>query len=118
MTKLHNKISLKNLRKKLRNNSTDAEKRLWLFLKNKQLNGRKFTRQHSIGNYIVDFYCAKERIIVELDGEHHFEEEQKIYDEKRTKYFETLGFKVIRFRNVDVLFDTDSVLKRIEQEFK
>jgi len=46
-------------------------------------------------------------MIVELDGEHHFEEEQKIYDEKRTKYFETLEFKVIRFRNVDVLFDTD-----------
>ncbi len=116
MTKIHNKSYLKNLRKKLRNNATDAEKRLWLFLKNKQLKGRKFTRQHSIGNYIVDFYCYEERIIIELDGEHHFEEDQKIYDKERTQYFEMLGFRVIRFRNVEVLFDTDKILRKIENE--
>ncbi len=57
-------------------------------------------------------------MIVELDGEHHKEDGQKNYDEERTKYLESLGHKVIRFNNIDVLFSTDSVLKKIENEFK
>ena len=116
MTKTHSRIELKKRRKELRNNTTDAEKRLWLFVKNKQLHGRKFTRQHSIGKYIVDFYCYEEKLILELDGEQH--KEQIKYDEERTKYLESLGYKVIRFNNMDVLFNTDNVLKEIENNFK
>ena len=116
MTLIHSREKLKQRRKKLRNNATDAEKRLWHFLKKKQLKGRKFTRQHSIGRYIVDFYCFEERLIIELDGEHH--KEQIKYDEERTEYFESLNHRVIRFWNVEVLFNTDGVLKEIENHFK
>jgi very-short-patch-repair endonuclease len=117
MTKIHSREEIKERRKELRNNATDAEKRLWLFLKKKQLCNRKFSRQHSIGKYIVDFYCFEERLIVELDGAQHNDAEQKEYDAERTKYLESLNHNVIRFNNVEVLFDTDSVLKKIENYF-
>ncbi|MEW7289257.1 endonuclease domain-containing protein [Aquimarina sp. 2304DJ70-9] len=69
--KTHNKPELKNHRKELRKNLTPAEAFLWKYLQNRKLEGRKFRRQHSIKNYIVDFYCAKEKLIIELDGEPH-----------------------------------------------
>ena len=118
MSRIHNKKQIIDRRKELRNNSTDAEKRLWYFLKNKQLNGRKFTRQHSIGKYIVDFYCSKEQLIIELDGDQHNEDDQKKHDEIRTKYLESLNKRVIRFTNMDVLFKTDNVLNEIENHFR
>ncbi len=118
MTKIHSREELIKRRKELRNNATDAEKRLWLFLKNKQLNGRKFVRQHSIGKYIVDFYCYEEKLIIELDGEQHKETEQMKYDEERTSYLRSLNYKVIRFNNMEVLFDTDTVLDKIEKNFR
>lgn len=118
MTRIHSINKLKKRRKDLRNNATDAEKRLWLFLKDKQLKGRKFTRQHSIGKYIVDFYCSQEQLIIELDGEHHKELDQKKSDEERTKYFESIFKHVIRFDNSEVLFDTDKVLREIEKKIK
>ncbi len=117
MTKIHSRAELKNRRKELRTNATDAEKRLWFFLKGKQLCGRKFSRQHSVGRYIVDFYCHEERLVVELDGEQHKEKEQMQYDNERTKYLESLNHKVVRFGNMDVLFNTDAVLKKIERCF-
>ena len=67
--KIHSKIELKNFRRELRHNLTPAEAFLWTQLKARKLNGRRFTKQHSINNYIVDFYCASEKIIIELDGE-------------------------------------------------
>ncbi len=118
MTKIHSREELKQRRKDLRNNATDAEKRLWLFLKNKQLSGRKFSRQHSIGKYIMDFYCFEEKLVIELDGEQHKEIDQMEYDKKRTKFLESLNHRVIRFNNVHVLFNTDTVLKKIEKNFK
>lgn len=118
MTKIHSRIELKSRRKELRHDLTDAEKRLWLFLKNKQLKGRKFTRQHSIDKYVTDFYCFSERMIVEIDGEHHKEDEQRKYDEERTRFLVSHGHKVLRFTNMEVLYSTDTVLKKIEQEFK
>lgn len=117
MTNIHSRVELKSRRKELRANATDAEKRLWFFLKGKQLCGRKFSRQHSIGKYIVDFYCYEERLIIELDGEQHKEKERLQYDNKRTKYLESLNHKVMRFGNVEVLFDTDTVLRKIERCF-
>ena len=70
---LFNRKSLKFFRSSLRNKSASAESELWDILKSKKLNARKFRRQHSIGNYIVDFYCASEKLIIELDGNPHGE---------------------------------------------
>ena len=116
--RLHNKKILKVKRKELRNNSTQAEIYLWQHLKQKKLNGRKFRRQHSIGNYIVDFYCPQERLVIELDGEYHFEEDTIKYDEQRTKFLNELSIKVIRFENQDVLNNIEHVLRQIISEFK
>lgn len=93
--RIHNKKYLKENRKQLRNNSTEAEILLWLELKQSKLDGRKFRRQHSIGNYIVDFYCPSEKLAVELGGEIHFQEEQIKYDKSRDAYINSLGIKVI-----------------------
>ncbi|RJP59833.1 MAG: endonuclease domain-containing protein [Ignavibacteriales bacterium] len=116
--RIHNKKYLKENRKQLRNNSTEAEILLWLELKQSKLDGRKFRRQHSIGNYIVDFYCPLEKLSVELDGEIHFQEEQIKYDKSRDAYINSLGIKVIRFENQDVIYGIEEVLKQISKNFK
>ena len=115
--KIYNKKYLESKRKDLRNHSTFAEIILWEHLKQKQLNGRKFRRQHSIGNYIVDFYSPEERLVIELDGEPHFDEETKNYDEARTQYLNGLNIKVIRFENVEILHALEDVLNKIIAEF-
>jgi very-short-patch-repair endonuclease len=74
---------------------------------------KKFRRQHSVGNYILDFYCATERVAIELDGAHHFTEEGMKYDEARTKYLNSLNIKVMRFENSRVLENVKSVLAEI-----
>ena len=86
-------------------------------MKQKQLNGRKFRRQHSIGNYIVDFYCPEERLVVELDGEPHFDKKTKKYDIVRTLYLNELNIKVIRFENLEILHALENVLNKISSEF-
>ena len=115
--KIHNKKELEYRRKKLRNDSTLAEIFLWKHLKQKQLNGRKFRRQHSIGNYIVDFYCPEERLVVELDGEPHFDKETKKYDKARTLYLNGLNIEVLRFENVEILHALENVLNKISSAF-
>jgi very-short-patch-repair endonuclease len=72
MQQINNKKELKLFRKNLRNNSTSAEATLWGYLQNRQLEGRKFRRQHSIENYILDFFCPSEKLAIELDGNDHF----------------------------------------------
>ena len=116
-TKIFNKKELKPIRKELRNNSTYAEVFFWQQVKGRQLEGRKFRRQTSIGNYIVDFYCPEEKLVVELDGEVHCDEEAIKYDEKRTEFLESVGLKVIRFENQDVLKNTEYVLSKIKEYF-
>ena len=105
-------------RKALRKSLTPAEATLWKYLQKKQLNGRKFRRQHSILNYIVDFYCASEKLIIELDGAVHFNFAQQNYDEERTRNLEELGFTVIRFENKLVFEDKEGVLTKISSYFK
>lgn len=105
-------------RKSLRNNATSAEAFLWKYLKGSKLEGRKFRRQHSITYYIVDLYCPSEKLIVELDGQVHFNEVAQEYDRKREKDLEALGFKVIRFENKMVFDFLPSVLKDISDHFK
>lgn len=116
MPEIHNRDYLKGFRKDLRNNSTSAEATLWKHLKGKQL-GKKFRRQHSVGNYIVDFYCATERVAVELDGAHHFTEQGIKCDEERTKYLNGLNIRVIRFENARVFEDIEGVLSEIRRVF-
>ncbi len=94
----------------LRKNMTDAERKLWHYLERSQL-GVRFRRQHAIGNFIVDFCCIKKKIIVELDGSQHLDLQE--YDEERTKYLKSRGYRVIRFWNHDVMNDIDGVILAI-----
>ena len=115
---LRSKKELLEFRKELRENLTPAEAFLWKHLKSKQLEGKRFTRQHSVGNYIVDFYCASEKLIIELDGEVHMTANAMEYDEKRAKYLENLGYTVIRFENKMVFDNFPSVMMEIKDNFK
>ena len=115
---LHNRQHLKDFRKELRQNLTPAEAKLWTELKSRQLKGRRFNRQHSIGNYIVDFYCASEKLIIELDGDVHNNPIAQDYDLKRTVYLENLGYKVLRFENKLVFDHMRSVLQGITECFQ
>jgi len=114
---LFNKKHLKQYRKDFRNNATKAEVYLWKALKGKRLDGRKFRRQHSIGNYIVDFYCPSENLIIELDGEVHMNPINKEYDLKRTNFLASKGFKIIRFENKVVFENIEIILEAIRYEF-
>ena len=114
---VHNSQNLIDRRRELRKNSTKAEEILWFELRNNKL-GAKFKRQNSIGGYIADFYCQKYKLIIELDGKVHDTEEAKEYDGVRDKFFVSLGYKVLRFRNEEVENETEKVLDRIEENLK
>lgn len=116
-TQINNLKELKDKRKALRNNLTPAEAALWTMLKGKQFEGRKFRRQHSVGYYILDFYCPAEKLAIELDGEPHFQEKQMKYDEKRTKYLNSVGITVVRFENKEVFQSPEGVLAEIKKYF-
>ena len=96
-----------------RKQSTKAEQILWMHLRNCQLHGYKFRRQHPIADFIADFYCHECKLVVELDGEYHDYMEQKEYDEGRTYELNELKIKVIRFTNREVLDHIDFVLDEI-----
>lgn len=114
--RIHNQQRLKDLRKLNRNNLTPAEAKLWKHLNNSQL-GRKFRRQHSIGKYILDFYCPQEKLAIELDGRTHFTDNGFEKDENRTAYLKSLNIKVIRFENKEVFEQLDGVLEEIKVNF-
>jgi very-short-patch-repair endonuclease len=114
---LHNKTELKEYRRSLRNNLTPAEAVLWKALKNKQLEGRKFRRQHSIGNYIVDFYCPAEKLAIELDGQDHYIPKGERKDQIKTAYLNRLGINVLHFENKIVWEMPNAILERISEEF-
>ena len=108
---------MKIYRRVLRQKMTPAEVALWLMIKNKQL-GERFLRQYSLDNYIVDFYCPKYRLAIELDGEGHFTEQGMKFDKKREEYLNTLGVTVLRFENFEI-FDfpqrtLDEILKYLK----
>ena len=84
-------------------------------LKNRQIDGLKFRRQHGLGRYIADFYCPEIRVVIELDGGSHESEEAQKYDAERTRYIESLGIKVIRFPDGAVLNDIEYVLREIRR---
>lgn len=112
---IYNNTKLKFLRKNLRNNPTPAESALWEQLRAGRLNGTRWRRQYSIGNYILDFYCPKARLCIELDGEMHFTAQGDTADFDRTEYLNSLGITVIRFENCEIWKDPDKVLIAIKQ---
>lgn len=113
MTLLFNTLSVRNKSRGLRKNSTEAEKKLWSKLRNKQLNGFRFHRQYGIGLYIVDFYCSQLRLVIEVDGGQHAEDKNYDYDEKRTQYLRTYNIQVLRYWNNEVLQNIDGVIQDI-----
>ncbi len=94
---------------------TPAEIRLWQALKHRQIENLKFRRQHSIGFFIVDFYCPSAKLVVELDGSAHDSETAWQRDEGRTAYLVNLGLHVIRFENREVMENMEGVLSEIRQ---
>lgn len=115
---IHNRKNLKQFRKDLRNNLTPAEATLWKAIQKGQIEGRKFRRQHSVGNYILDFYCPGEMLAIELDGQEHFTLSGSLKDQVRDDYFNTLNIKVLRFENKEVFDNLEGVLEEIKQNFK
>ena len=115
MSFLKNDPALKDRRRELRHNQTDAEKALWAQVRNKQFFGLKFFRQYSVGAYILDFYCPEKKLAVELDGGQHNLSEGREYDAERTAYLNFHGIEVVRFWNNEVLCEMEGVLKSLTQ---
>jgi len=97
--------------RQLRKDQTNAEATLWNLLRNRQLANCKFRRQHPFPPYILDFYCAEKKLVVELDGGHHLE--QEVYDKQRTEFLELHGLKVLRFWNDEIFNKQSDVLEKI-----
>lgn len=112
MPRIYNRYEFNSIRKQLRQNLTKAEIVLWSRLKGRQL-GHKFRRQYGIGPYIVDFFCKELRLVVEVDGEEHLEDDWRERDIGRQKYIESHFIQFIRFSNDEVLEDTDGVIERL-----
>ena len=104
-------LNIKSKAKELRKNMTESEKTLWSYIRNKQMNGLHFRRQHPYGIYILDFYCFKANLVIEIDGMIHLKRSD--YDMERTKYLESSGLKVIRFNNKDIKNRLEWVLDKI-----
>ncbi len=93
---------------------TPAEVKLWACLRDRQLDGYKFRRQHPIDRFIIDFYCAEVKLCIEIDGDSHAEQVE--YDQARTAYLNELGYTVIRFTNREVFQQCEAVLQQIADE--
>ncbi len=101
--------------RELRKNATPAEKKLWMVLRRKALRGIKFYRQYPIGYYIVDFYCSKHNLVIEIDGGIHDDPDQSEYDQERDNHLKGTGLKVLRFTNEEVLTQIHKVTSKILQ---
>ena len=101
--------------KRLRENPTKAEEKLWIAVKDNQIEGYKFRRQHPLGIYVADFYCHALKLVIEVDGDYHLAEEQQLLDNKRMSDIEFQGLKVIRFTNEEVLLKLSGVIDRIKE---
>ena len=109
---LCNNPQLKTRRKELRNNATENEMLLWGVLRKRGL-GEKFVRQYSVGNYVLDFYCPKKKLAIEVDGSQHAEEKGLTHDKKRTFFLEEYGIKVLRFWNNEITNEIAAVCDEI-----
>ncbi len=111
--RIHNNPKFKDVRKQLRNTATSAEAVLWTILKKKQVGGLKFRRQHSIGKYIVDFYCPEKKLTIELDGEVHIHPGQRSKDMDRESFLYQQGIEVLRFENKIVFENPEMIINEI-----
>ncbi len=109
--------TIRQFARELRQPQTPAEATLWNHLRNRNLK-YKFRRQHPIDFFIIDFYCAEARLLIEIDGSSHLEREQQEYDQSRTEYLEALEYKVIRFTNDDVRYNIHAVVTAWMQEIE
>ena len=111
--KLFNIKDAKAKQKILRRDPTDAESVIWSKLRNKEFKGYKFYRQYGIGYYVADFYCPKLSLAIEIDGASHYSESGLAYDDTRTKYFLSVGVRMLRFTNIDVLKNIQGVMETL-----
>src|SRR5262249_9516226 len=100
-------------RRQLRNPSPAPEQLLWFALRNRQIEGKKFRRQHTVGRYVLDFYCAEAKLAIEIDGETHSSPTQGRYDDERTNFLSVQGIRVLRFSNQLIMRERASVLEAI-----
>ncbi len=107
---------MKEKARQLRKNQTDAEHAIWRLVRAKQIEGLKFRRQHPVSNYIVDFVCPEKKLIIEIDGGQHADAID--YDEKRTHFLESNGYRVIRFWNNEVLTNIEGVYEVLIKHLK
>ena len=105
----------KDIRQKNRNEMPRAEYILWNQLRGKKLNGYKFRRQYSVGQYVVDFYCPRVKLAIEIDGDSHFNVKAAQKDEIRSAFIDTKGIRLLRFTNLEIYNDLDSVIDRINK---
>jgi very-short-patch-repair endonuclease len=115
---LHYDDKLKTLARQLRKNMTDAERLFWSKIRRKQICEYQFYRQKIIGKYIVDFYCPKARLVIEVDGGQHYSEEGVEFDKLRDEYLANLGLNVLRMSNMDILQNIDGTLEYIYDYLK
>ena len=104
--------------RELRKNMTPQEYKLWQILRAHRFYGLLFRRQYPIGDYIVDFICRSKQIIIEIDGGQHNDDFNKLYDEKRTQYLNSRGYKVLRFWNNEIDENIDGVYLKLKECFK
>jgi len=104
---------LKSRARQLRQNLTDSERALWLRLRGKQLAGIQFYRQKPIGDFIVDFYAPKAKLVIEIDGSQHMEAHHAEEDKQRDEYLRSLGLMVLRFNSRQVLKETEAIMEFI-----
>lgn len=117
MERIHNLRELRDRRRALRKQATPQEKRLWQYLRNRNI-GYKFRRQHSIGFYIADFYCSEKKLIIEVDGPQHYSEDGKEYDEQREFVFQNMKFRIMRITNEEINKNISLVIESIKSELE
>lgn len=119
MTRIYNLITGKDKRKNLRKNMPPAEVSLWYELKGKKILGCKFRRQYSISKYIVDFYCPKTKLAIEIDGDSHFiDKKAKELDKTRGEFIKSNNINILRFSNLEIYYNLDKVLEKIKGYLK
>ena len=111
-----NKKELIKFRKTLRNNLTPAEATLWKHIKNKQIYNIQWRRQFSIGTYILDFYCPKAKLAIELDGKEHYTIAGDKYDYERDNFISSKGIKILRYENKEIWESIEQVIDEINKE--
>jgi len=116
MTEFFNREAEKERRRQLRQSMPATEVMLWTCLKGRRMLGCKFRRQYGVGTFMIDFYSVEIKLGIELDGESHFHDQAQEYDQKRQKFIESFGIKIIRFLNDDIYEGLDGVLQAIGRE--